>query len=93
VNGKQRLRIINETKRERPSFAGVPSWMLVLMNKMEDSGRGNLFEIWPNLEVYFHGGVNFEPYREQYKKKYSLKVLNTIEYTMPPKVFLPSGPQ
>jgi hypothetical protein len=53
--------------------------MLVLMNKMEDSGRGNLFEIWPNLEVYFHGGVNFEPYREQYKKKYSLKVLNTIE--------------
>jgi hypothetical protein len=32
--------------------------MLVLMNKMlEDSGRGNLFEIWPNLEVYFHGGV------------------------------------
>jgi hypothetical protein len=33
---------------------------------------------WPNLEVYFHGGVNFEPYREQYK--YSLKeILNTIE--------------
>jgi hypothetical protein len=62
--------IINETKRENvTSFAGVPSWMLVLMNKMlEDSGRGNLFEIWPNLEVYFHGGVNFEPYREQYKK-------------------------
>jgi hypothetical protein len=62
--------IINETKRENvTSFAGVPSWMLVLMNKMlEDTGNGNLFEIWPNLEVYFHGGVSFEPYREQYKK-------------------------
>ncbi|SDX37906.1 GH3 auxin-responsive promoter family protein [Flavobacterium degerlachei] len=62
--------IINETKKENvTSFAGVPSWMLVLMNKMlEDTGKGNLFEIWPNLEVYFHGGVSFDPYREQYKK-------------------------
>jgi len=62
--------IINETKKENvTSFAGVPSWMLVLMNKMlEDTGKGNLLEIWPNLEVYFHGGVSFEPYREQYKK-------------------------
>ncbi|SHG10433.1 GH3 auxin-responsive promoter [Flavobacterium segetis] len=61
--------IINETKNENvTSFAGVPSWMLVLMNKMlEETGKGNLLEIWPNLEVYFHGGVNFEPYREQYK--------------------------
>ena len=49
------------------SFAGVPSWMLVLMNKvLEETGKGNLFEIWPNLEVYFHGGVSFQPYREQY---------------------------
>lgn len=62
--------IINETKNENvTSFAGVPSWMLVLMNKvLEDTGKGNLLEVWPNLEVYFHGGVNFEPYREQYKK-------------------------
>ncbi|CAM3536735.1 GH3 auxin-responsive promoter [Flavobacterium saliperosum S13] len=62
--------IINETKNENvTSFAGVPSWMLVLLNKMlEETGKGNLLEIWPNLEVYFHGGVSFEPYREQYKK-------------------------
>ncbi|OYX85025.1 MAG: hypothetical protein B7Y83_06240 [Flavobacteriales bacterium 32-34-25] len=61
--------IINETKRENvTSFAGVPSWMLVLMNRMlEETGKGDLFEIWPNLEVYFHGGVSFNPYREQYK--------------------------
>jgi hypothetical protein len=62
--------IINETKTENvTSFAGVPSWMLVLLNRiLTESGKGNLFELWPNLEVYFHGGVSFEPYREQYKK-------------------------
>ncbi|ESU29470.1 GH3 auxin-responsive promoter [Flavobacterium limnosediminis JC2902] len=62
--------IINETRNENvTSFAGVPSWMLVLLNKMlEETGKENLLEIWPNLEVYFHGGVSFEPYREQYKK-------------------------
>lgn len=62
--------IINETRNENvTSFAGVPSWMLVLLNKMlEATGKESLLEIWPNLEVYFHGGVSFEPYREQYKK-------------------------
>jgi hypothetical protein len=62
--------IINEVKNENvTSFAGVPSWMLVLMNKLlMETGKGNLLELWPNLEVYFHGGVSFEPYREQYKK-------------------------
>ena len=62
--------IINETKYENvTSFAGVPSWMMVLMNKvLEDSGKTHLLEVWPNLEVYFHGGVSFEPYREQYQK-------------------------
>ncbi len=62
--------IINEVRNENvTSFAGVPSWMLVLLNKiLEETGNQNLMEIWPNLEVYFHGGVNFEPYRDQYQK-------------------------
>ncbi len=62
--------IIKETTQANvTSFAGVPSWMLVLLNKtLETTGKGNLFDIWPNLEVYFHGGVSFNPYREQYKK-------------------------
>lgn len=62
--------IIKEVKNENvTSFAGVPSWMLVLLNRLlEETGKGNLLELWPNLEVYFHGGVNFEPYREQYQK-------------------------
>ncbi|MGL2994334.1 GH3 auxin-responsive promoter family protein [Flavobacterium sp. TSSA_36] len=62
--------IIKETITENvTSFAGVPSWMLVLMNKvLEETGKNNLIELWPNLEVYFHGGVSFDPYREQYHK-------------------------
>ncbi|RZS98814.1 GH3 auxin-responsive promoter family protein [Aquimarina brevivitae] len=62
--------IVNETILENvTSLAGVPSWMLVLLNKvLETTGREDLLTIWPNLEVYFHGGVSFEPYREQYQK-------------------------
>ncbi|HBD26702.1 GH3 auxin-responsive promoter family protein [Flavobacterium sp.] len=62
--------IINETINENvTSLAGVPSWMLVLLQKaLETTGKSNLLELWPNAEVYFHGGVNFDPYREQYKK-------------------------
>ena len=62
--------IIEETIDEDiTSLAGVPSWMLVLLNRiLEVTGKKNILEVWPNLEVYFHGGVNFNPYREQYKK-------------------------
>ena len=61
--------IVNETINENvTSLAGVPSWMLVLLNNvLETTGKHNLFEIWPNLEVYFHGGVSFVPYIDQYK--------------------------
>lgn len=51
------------------SFAGVPSWNLVLMKYiLEFTGKSNLLEVWPNLEVFIHGGIAFEPYREQFKK-------------------------
>ena len=51
------------------SLAGVPSWYLVLLKRiLEKTGKKNILEVWPNLEVFTHGGVNFEPYREQYKK-------------------------
>ncbi|MDD7913652.1 GH3 auxin-responsive promoter family protein [Polaribacter ponticola] len=62
--------IIDETIHEDiTSLVGVPSWMLVLLNRvLERTGKNNILEVWPNLEVYFHGGVNFNPYREQYKK-------------------------
>ena len=62
--------IIEETIHEDiTSLVGVPSWMLVLLNRvLEKTGKNNILEVWPNLEVYFHGGVNFNPYREQFKK-------------------------
>ncbi len=62
--------IVNETKKEKvTSLAGVPSWMLVLLNNiLEATGKESLFEVWPNLEVYFHGGVSFDPYGPQYNK-------------------------
>ncbi|MBN4048354.1 GH3 auxin-responsive promoter family protein [Flavobacteriaceae bacterium AH-315-O20] len=62
--------IIQETIGENiTSLTGVPSWMLVLLHRvLEVTGKENILEVWPNLEVYFHGGVNFKPYREQFKK-------------------------
>ena len=61
--------IVNETINENvTSLAGVPSWMLVLLNNvLETTHKKNLFDIWPNLEAYFHGGVSFVPYIDQYK--------------------------
>ena len=51
------------------NLSGVPSWMLsVLTVIMEKTGKTHLEEVWPNLEVFFHGGVAFTPYREQYKQ-------------------------
>lgn len=51
------------------NLSGVPSWMLsVLVRVMELSGKKHLEEVWPNLEVFFHGGIAFGPYRDQYKR-------------------------
>lgn len=62
--------IINETIHQNvTSLAGVPSWMLVLLNNIiEKTGVNDIKEIWPDLEVYFHGGVSFTPYVNQYQK-------------------------
>jgi hypothetical protein len=50
------------------SLAGVPSWTLLLMKHiLKLSNKKNLLEVWPNLELFFHGGVSFTPYREQFK--------------------------
>ncbi|MBQ1973719.1 MAG: GH3 auxin-responsive promoter family protein [Paraprevotella sp.] len=66
----KRDRIAREAMNKNVSnISGVPSWMLsVLTRVMELSGKTHLEEVWPNLEVFFHGGVAFTPYREQYKR-------------------------
>ena len=51
------------------SLAGVPTWTIILIKRILDiSGKKTLKEVWPNLELYMHGGVSFTPYREQIKK-------------------------
>ncbi|GHV65744.1 hypothetical protein FACS1894199_07260 [Bacteroidia bacterium] len=63
-------RIIETTLHEDVRcLMGVPSWFMTLINKiLEKTGKNNLHEIWPNLELFVHGGVSFTPYREQYKR-------------------------
>ncbi len=56
-------------KENVTSISGVPSWTLVLFRKiLEITGKDNISQIWPNLELFWHGGVNFKPYRSQYEK-------------------------
>ncbi|MDE5948832.1 MAG: GH3 auxin-responsive promoter family protein, partial [Prevotella sp.] len=66
----KRDRIARETMGQNvTNLSGVPSWMLsVLTRVMELTGKQHLEEVWPNLEVFFHGGVAFTPYRRQYEQ-------------------------
>ena len=66
----KRDRIARETiNKNVTNISGVPSWMLsVLTRVMELTGKKHLEEVWPNLEVFFHGGVAFTPYRKQYEQ-------------------------
>jgi hypothetical protein len=51
------------------SLSGVPSWFLTLIKYvLKYTGKSNLADVWPNLEVFFHGGISFTPYRELYRK-------------------------
>ncbi|MBN8691583.1 MAG: GH3 auxin-responsive promoter family protein [Bacteroidetes bacterium] len=62
------------------SLAGVPSWMLVLLKKvMELRNARTIREVWPNLEVYFHGGVSFTPYKDQFKQLFDNDKTNYIQ--------------
>lgn len=66
----KRDRIAHETYNKNvTNISGVPSWMLsVLSRVLEVTGKEHINEVWPNLEVFFHGGVAFTPYRKQYKQ-------------------------
>jgi hypothetical protein len=51
------------------SMSGVPTWTLVLLKRiLEITGKQTIKEVWPNLELYLHGGVSFTPYKEQFKQ-------------------------
>lgn len=62
------------------NISGVPSWMLsVLVRVMELSGKQHLEEVWPNLEVFFHGGIAFTPYRKQYEQLITSPMMHYME--------------
>ncbi len=61
------------------SLIGVPSWMLVLLKKITKDTGQSISDIWPNLEVFFHGGVSFVPYREQFEKLITSPKMNYWE--------------
>lgn len=62
------------------NISGVPSWMLsVLVRVMELSGKKFLEEVWPNLEVFFHGGIAFTPYRSQYEQLITSSKMHYME--------------
>jgi hypothetical protein len=62
------------------SIAGVPSWNLVLLRAVLDyTGKNNILEVWPNLELFTHGGISFTPYRESFKKLIPSDKMNYLE--------------
>jgi hypothetical protein len=62
------------------ALAGVPSWTLVVLNKiLEMTKKDNILEVWPNLELFIHGGVSFAPYRAQFEKIIPSKQMKYLE--------------
>ena len=79
---EEKLNLITQitTHENVTNISGVPSWYLVLIKQiLSFTGKSNLSEVWPNLEVFFHGGISFAPYREQFKKFISCDNMKYME--------------
>lgn len=79
---EKKLEIMAQTtiKKNVTHMAGVPTWTLVLLKRiLEETGKSNILEIWPNLEVYFHGGVSFTPYRKQFQELIPTEYMHYME--------------
>ena len=79
---EEKLELITRTtiNENVTNISGVPSWYLVLIKQiLAYTGKSNLLDVWPNLEVFFHGGISFTPYREQYKKLIAGDQMNYME--------------
>jgi hypothetical protein len=79
---EKKLELITRTtvNENVTNISGVPSWYLVLIKQiLAYTGKTNLLDVWPNLEVFFHGGISFTPYREQYKKLIAGNQMNYME--------------
>lgn len=79
---EKKLKLIIEeiSKQNITSISGVPSWILVILKKiLKKTGANNILEVWPNLELYMHGGVNFGPYKKQFQNIIPSKSMNYLE--------------
>lgn len=79
---ERKMKLITEAtvKENVCAMAGVPSWYLVLLqNILKYTGKSNLLEVWPNLELFMHGGVSFTPYRQRYKELIPSEKMNYLE--------------
>ena len=79
---EEKLNMITRTtvNENVTNIAGVPSWYLVLIKQiLEYTGKTNLLDVWPNLEVFFHGGISFTPYRDQFKNLIRGDQMNYME--------------
>ena len=66
---KVRRIAMQATRQDVRSFTGVPSWNLVMLNRiLEYTGKDNILEVWPRMELFVHGGMNFQPYEAQYRR-------------------------
>ncbi|HEX2617410.1 MAG TPA: GH3 auxin-responsive promoter family protein, partial [Flavobacteriales bacterium] len=74
-------RMARETMREDVrSIAGVPSWTLIILKRiLELTGKQHMLEVWPNVELFMHGGVSFRPYREQFRTLLPSPTMNYLE--------------
>ena len=74
-------KIITESLRSNlTGLAGVPSWMLMFLKEvLNRTGKSNVLEVWPHLEVFFHGGVSFAPYRDTYGKLFPSNKFHYME--------------
>ena len=76
-NWEQKIKqIIKESKNKNiTSISWVPSWTIMILDKLiKQRNNQCLGEIWPNLELYMHGGINFEPYKNQFNKYMHTKI-------------------
>ncbi len=70
-NWNEKLKLIAQHTVDEniTSISGVPSWILLILQELLSmTGKSDITQVWPNIEVFFHGGVDFTPYREEYQK-------------------------
>jgi hypothetical protein len=82
-NWEDRIRLIveNAPKWDIGTLCGVPAWVQIVLDKIiKKYNLKNIHEIWPNLKVYIHGGVAFEPYRENFKKLFGQEMVYVETY-------------